>query len=97
MLKISLPIFKGKTNDATQNVVNRQLYKVVDKDSTKSFHTFRAKFIENTINLHPEKIAIIQEIVGHRKNENDKLTIDTYAKGFKLELKVDIVNTVKYD
>ncbi len=97
VLKMNFPILKNKTKDAAQKVLNRRLYQVIDKDSTKSFHTFRAKFIEKAVNAHPDKIAVVQEVVGHAKNEKDKLTIDTYAKGFKLALKVDIVNSVSYD
>lgn len=97
VLTMDFPLFKGKTKDAAQKVLNRRLYKVIDKDSTKSFHTFRAKFIEKAINAHPDKIAVVQEIVGHSKNEKDKLTIDTYAKGFALEVKLPIVNSVAYN
>jgi len=97
VLKIDFPIFKNKTNDAAQKALNRRLYKVIDKDSTKSFHTFRATFIEKAVNTHPDKIAVVQEIVGHSKNEKDKLTVDTYAKGFALEVKQPIVNSVKYN
>ena len=97
VLKMDFPIFKNKTKDAAQKTLNRRLYQVIDKDSTKSFHTFRATFIEKAVNTHPDKIAVVQEVVGHSKNEKDKLTIDTYAKGFKLALKVDIVNSVSYD
>ena len=96
VLKMDFPLFKKKTIGAVQKVLNRRLYKVIDKDSTKSFHTFRAKFIEKAVNAHPDKIAVVQEVVGHSKNEKDKLTIDTYAKGFNLSLKVEIVNSVKY-
>jgi integrase len=97
VLKMDFPIFKNKTKDAAQKILNRRLYQVIDKGSTKSFHTFRAKFIEKAINAHPDKIPAVQEVVGHSKNEKDKLTIDIYAKGFKLPLKADIVNSVQYD
>jgi len=97
VLKMDFPIFKNKTKDAAQKTLNRRLYKVIDKDSTKSFHTFRATFVEKAVNAHPDKIAVVQEIVGHSKNEKDKLTIDTYAKGFALKVKQPIVNSVKYN
>lgn len=97
VLKMDFPIFKNKTKDAAQKILNRRLYKVIDKDSTKSFHTFRAKFIEKAVNAHPDKVAVVQEVVGHSKNEKDQLTVDTYGKGFKLPLKVDIVNSVTYN
>jgi integrase len=97
VLEMDFPLFKNKTLNATQKILNRRLYKVVDKNSTKSFHTFRAKFISKAINANPEKIVVVQDIVGHSKSDKDKLTIDTYGKGFDLDLKAMVVNTVRYD
>ena len=97
VLKMDFPLFKDKTINAAQKILNRRLYKVVDKNSTKSFHTFRAKFISKAINANPEKIVVVQDIVGHSKSDKDKLTIDTYGKGFDLDLKEMVVNTVSYD
>ena len=97
VLEIDFPLFKKKTTNAAQKVLNRRLYKVIDKDSTKSFHTFRAKFISKAINANPKMIVVVQDIVGHSKNDKDKLTIDTYGKGFDLDLKERVVNTVSYD
>jgi len=96
VLKTEFPLFKDKTTDATQKVMNRQLSKVIDKNSTKTFHTFRATFIEKAVNAYPEKIVTIQEIVGHSKSDKDKLTLDTYAKGFSLSLKKEVVDSVCY-
>ena len=42
-------------------------------------------------------IVVVQDIVGHSKSDKDKLTIDTYGKGFDLDLKERVVNTVSYD
>ena len=97
VLEIDFPIFKKKTKDATQKAVNRRLYQVIDKNSTKSFHTFRAKFIEKAVNANTKDIVIIQDIVGHSKGDKISLTVDRYAKGFSLKLKSNIVNSVKYD
>ena len=97
VLQIDFPLFKKKTINAAQKVLNRRLYKVIDKDSSKSFHTFRAKFTSKAINANPEKIVVVQDIIGHSKSDKDKLTIDTYGKGFDLDLKEMVVNTVKYN
>ncbi len=96
VLGADLPLLKDKTTDATQKVLNRQLHKVIPKGGTKTFHTFRATFISKAVNAYPQNIVAIQEIVGHSKNEKDKLTLDTYAKGFSLQLKQQIVNSVSY-
>jgi len=96
VLQMDFPLFKKKTINAAQKVLNRRLYKVIDKDSTKSFHTFRAKFISKAINANPEKIVVVQDIVGHSKSDKDKLTIDTYGKGFDLDIKEMVVNSVSY-
>ena len=97
VLKMNFPLLKGKTINAVQKQLNRRLYKVIDENSTKSFHTFRAKFMEKAVNANPDKISVVQETVGHAKNQQDKLTVDTYAKGFKLSLKKNIVNSVAYE
>lgn len=96
VLETDFPLFKEKTTDAVQKILNRQLNKVIEKNSTKTFHTFRATFIEKAVNNFPEKIVAVQEIVGHSKSEKDKLTLDTYAKGFSLKLKKEIVDSVDY-
>ena len=96
VLNINFPLFKDKTINAAQKVLNRRLYKVIDKDSTKSFHTFRAKFISKAINANPEKVVVVQDVVGHSKSDKDKLTIDTYGKGFDLDIKQMVVDSVSY-
>ncbi len=96
VLEIDFPILKNKTVSAADKAILRQLYRVIDKKSTKSFHTFRANFIAECINNFPEKLLIIQEIVGHSKSKGETITIDTYGKGFNLNLKQEIVDSVNY-
>jgi integrase len=95
ILETDFPIFKGKTTDAVQKVVNRKIKKIIPTE-TKSFHSFRGTFISKAINKYPKHIAVIQEIVGHSKSDKDKLTLDTYGKGFSLSLKKEIVDSVDY-
>ncbi len=95
MLESDFPIYKNKSNDSLQKKINRQLKKIVN-DPMKTFHTFRGTFISKAINKHPDKLAVIQEIVGHSKSENDSLTTETYGKGFDLRIKQEIVNNVDY-
>ncbi len=98
VLEMDFPLLPKKTKDAAQKALNRRLYKVIDKNSTKSFHTFRAKFIENAMNANPEdsKIILLQDAVGHSKSKEASLTIDRYGKGFALKLKKEIINSVSY-
>ena len=96
VLEIDFPILKDKTDDAAQKVVLRQLYRIVQKSNGKTFHTFRAKFIEKCIKEYPRDILAIQEIVGHSKEDSKKLTIDTYGKGFQLDYKKMITDSVSY-
>jgi len=88
------PISK-KTKNAFNKELLTQLYKLIDKDSTKSLHTFRANFVSNCMNNFPELLEISQEIVGHSTNK--ETTIKTYGKGFNFENKLKIMNSVKYD
>lgn len=94
--RTDFPLFKDKSSSAMQKKMLRELYKVIEKGQTKTIHTFRAKFIEKALNANSEKLLIIQEIVGHSKSKSEDLTIGTYAKGFALDLKVPIVESVKY-
>ena len=97
ILKIDFPLLKDKrTVDAKEKAILRQLYKVVDKNSTKSFHTLRAKFISKVIEALPDKLLILQEIVGHSKSKNTELTVNDYGKGFPLYAKKEVVNAVNY-
>ena len=61
-----------------------------------NIHTSRATFIGKAINNFPEKIAIIQDIVGHSKG-SQSLTIDTYGKGFSIKNKFEIVKSIIYE
>jgi len=94
--RTDFPLFKDKSSSAMQKKMLRELYKVIEKGQTKTIHTFRAKFIEKALNANPDKLLILQEIVGHSKSRTDDLTVNTYAKGYALNLKVPIVNSVNY-
>jgi integrase len=93
VLDTNFPI-STKTSNAFNKEVLKQLYKVIDKDSTKSLHTFRANFISECINNFPSSIEAIQEISGHSQGSKS-ITINTYAKGFKMRLKQEIVDSIK--
>jgi integrase/mRNA-degrading endonuclease RelE of RelBE toxin-antitoxin system len=95
ILETDFPIFKNKTTDAVQKTMSRNLKKIIP-EKTKTFHSFRGTFISKAVENYPEKIVAIQEIVGHSKSDKDKLTLDTYAKGFSLKLKKEIVDSVDY-
>ena len=95
VLEIDFPILKDITQNSAQRAILRELYKVVDKESTKTFHTFRGTFINRAINNFPEKVIVTQEIVGHSKGKA-KLTADGYGQGFDLKLKKEIVDSVSY-
>lgn len=104
VLDTKFPI-SSKTNNAFQKEILKQLYKVVEKESTKSTHTFRANFINQAQNKNHRDMILIQEIVGHSKNTKEKddkkkndmsLTADRYGKGFNLELKQKIVDSIEY-
>jgi len=92
---VNFPLFPKQVKDAAQKAILRRLYKMLDVKGKKNFHTFRATFIQKAINTMPDKLPIIQDIVGHSKGENS-LTIDTYGKGFNLSLKKEIVDNIKY-
>jgi integrase len=95
VLKMDFPLLAEKTNNASQKAILKELYNVIEKDSTKSFHTFRGTFMSKCINKFPDSIFRIREIVGHSQGEV-ALTIDDYAKGFELALKKEIVDSVSY-
>ena len=95
ILSIEFPLFPTKTANAVQKVMSRNLKKVITNNN-KTFHSFRGTFISKAVEKYPEQISVIQEIVGHSKSEKDRLTIDTYAKGFSLKLKKGIVDSIIY-
>ncbi|WP_260888737.1 tyrosine-type recombinase/integrase [Aliarcobacter butzleri] len=93
VLSLDFPL-SAKSDNAFNKEVLKQLYKVIDKDSTKSLHTFRANFISKLINKFPERVEVVQEIVGHSKNDDKKLTIQTYGKGFNIQLKKEMIDSI---
>ncbi|MCG3669838.1 site-specific integrase [Aliarcobacter butzleri] len=95
VLNLNFPISKKSINAFNKEVL-KELYKVIDKKSTKSIHTFRANFISKLINNFPDHIEIIQEICGHSQREDKKLTIKTYGKGFNISLKNKMINSVNF-
>lgn len=75
----------------------RVLYTIIPKtQEKKTFHTLRGTFINRLVNQFPEKINIIQEVVGHSKGSKS-ITLDTYSKEFDLKLKKEIIDTLEYD
>lgn len=96
--KMNFPLLEDKSANAAQKAILRQLYKVIEKESTKSFHTFRGTFLNKCFSTFPQDqyLSLIQEIVGHSKTNSASLTVDTYAKGFELSLKKEIVDSVFY-
>ncbi len=55
----------------------------------------RANFISKLINKFPERVEVVQEIVGHSKNDDKKLTIQTYGKGFNIQLKKEMIDSIE--
>ncbi|MCG3694907.1 tyrosine-type recombinase/integrase [Aliarcobacter butzleri] len=95
VLKLDFPISKKSTNAFNKEVL-KELYKVIDKKSTKSIHTFRANFIEKLINNFPKSVEVVQEICGHSQSDDKKLTIKIYGKGFNIKLKNEMINSVNF-
>ncbi len=93
---MSFPLLTEKSQNAAQKKILRELYKVIDKDSTKNFHTFRAKFINKLLNKNHRDLIVIQEIVGHAKSKESSMTADIYSKSFDLKLKKEIVDSLEY-
>ena len=94
VLDTKFPI-SDKTSNAFNKEVLARLYKIIDKGSTKSTHTFRANFISECINNYSSSVEAIQEVVGHSQGSKD-ITINVYGKGFKMKLKKEIVDSVQY-
>ncbi|MCT7588231.1 tyrosine-type recombinase/integrase [Aliarcobacter butzleri] len=95
VLSLDFPLSK-KTNNAFNKEMLNQLYLVIDKESTKSLHTFRANFVNKLINNFPDRVEVIQEVVGHSKNDDKKLTTQIYGKGFDTKLKSDMINSIDF-
>jgi len=99
---VSFPLFiQPKTQnfidfvDSIDRRVNRRIRKVLE-DQTKTCHTFRGTFTQKMSNLFPEKINIVQEIIGHSKGSKS-LTLDTYSKEFYLKTKKEMIDKVEYE
>lgn len=73
----------------------RVLYTIIPQEKEKTFHSLRATFINRVVNKFPDKVSIVQEIVGHSKGPQS-ITLDTYSKEFNLELKKEIIDSVEY-
>ena len=93
VLGLDFPL-SGKSLNAFNKEILIQLYLVIDKESTKSLHTFRANYVNQLINLYPDRVECIQEIVGHSQNDDKKLTIKVYGKGFATKLKKDMIDSI---
>jgi len=95
----SFPIFKDISLNAFEKRVRARLYKVIKNN--KNVHTIRATFIQKVLDHHMRSndniTTILQEIVGHSKSSSVSLTQDVYAKEIDLKIKLDIVNSVKYN
>ena len=98
VLATSFPLMPNMSKNAFSKTVRYHLYKVIEEGQGQNFHTFRATFIERSVKANIDKvnsIFMLQEIVGHAKGET-ALTLDTYAKGFDIDLLQDIVDKVDY-
>jgi integrase len=95
VLKIDFPLYKNQSDDSLQKKMNRQLKKIF-QDTTKTFHTFRGTFVDIAMNKNSKELALLQEVVGHSKNQKDSLTTDSYGHGFELKNKQRIVESVNY-
>jgi len=73
----------------------RVLYTIIPKEKGKTFHLLRGTFVNRAVNKFPDKISIVQEIVGHSKG-SQSITLDTYSKEFNLDLKKEIIDSVEY-
>ena len=93
VLNLDFPLSSKSVNAFNKEILIK-LYLVIPKESTKSLHTFRANFVNQLINLYPDRVEVIQEIVGHSKNDDKKLTIQTYGKGFATKLKKEMIDSI---
>jgi len=110
VLSMSFPIFPEiplANEEQRRNTIGKKLryhlYKTFgsEKPDNKNFHTLRANFIDNIIeknknNPNQFTLTIIQEIVGHSKEDKKSLTLDRYKKGFTLSDKKEIIDRVNY-
>lgn len=93
----SYPKFNISENAFKKRIINR-LYKAIPQAiaESKNVHTIRGTFAQKATSLHPDKLHIIQEILGHAKNHNEHVTIDIYAKGYGLDTKKEIIDSIDY-
>ena len=96
VLQTDFPLYKDKSEDSLQKKLNRQIKKIIKSKPQKTFHTFRGTFMQKAVNNFPEIFVVTQDIVGHSKDDKASLTIDLYAKGFDLELKQKVIDSVSY-
>lgn len=95
VLDMSFPLFPNDSVNAAEKKILRRLYKCIKNGEGKFMHTFRGTLISKLLEKNYDKILVIKDIVGHSQGENS-LTIDTYGRGFSLDLKKDIINSVSY-
>lgn len=76
--------------------VLEEIYKEIEKGTGKTTHCLRANFTNQLINNFPDRINLIQEILGHTQG-GKKLTIVGYGKGFDLNNKKKLIDSIKYN
>ena len=79
-----------------QQKIMRRLRKIIPKSSGKTIHTSRGTTISKLINNFTNSVLVIQDIVGHSKGKQS-ITIDRYGKGFNLNHKLEIINSISYN
>ncbi len=111
VLSMSFPIFSKiplENEEQRRNTIGKKLryhlYKSFENGQidNKNFHTLRANFIDNIVEKNKNSsnkfiLHIIQEIVGHSKDDKKSLTLDIYKKGFTLQDKKEIIDNVSYE
>ena len=102
VLNTPFPIMKCSEN-AYQKKLRDRLYKAIkeekEENDTLNVHTLRGTFIEHAVNANrddPNSLYVVQEIVGHTKEEKSGLTLDTYMKGQELSIKQNIINNISF-
>ena len=73
-----------------------ELYRVIKKGDKKTLHTFRKNFANQIINKYPDHIELFQEILGHSQGSKS-LSLQTYGKGFNLENKKVLIDSLEFD
>lgn len=76
--------------------VLRVLYEIVPKKQGWVFHSFRGTIIQKIMNIDPLSIPILMDMVGHSQEDKQKLTINTYGKGFSLSNKFNLISKLSY-